>query len=155
LENATLLYKKLQNHDYIYLDTELCRRVLSTVKSKLYYDRRSVGKSVLMSSIHLGTATSSSLSLFNYFLGSCGCVVVGRPHWREIGSVVFSHCWASPAESFSGLSPAGVMTKFHFHNIGLPNLESQVPYLYSQEQNRPVITPGIGFEYHSVKHCFL
>jgi hypothetical protein len=32
-------------------------------------------------------------------------------------SVVFSCCWASPAESFSGLSPAGLLTIFYCLNI--------------------------------------
>jgi hypothetical protein len=42
------------------------RASLST-KSKLYYDRRSVGQSVLVSGTHLGHATNCSPSLFNYF----------------------------------------------------------------------------------------
>jgi hypothetical protein len=35
---------------------------------------------------------------------------VGRPLWREVGSVVFNCCWALPAQSFSGLSPAELIT---------------------------------------------
>jgi hypothetical protein len=37
-------------------------------------------------------------------------VDVGRPFWREVGSIVLSCFWASPAETFLGLSPAGLMT---------------------------------------------
>jgi hypothetical protein len=43
-----------------------------------------------------------------------------------------SCCWASPAESFSGLSPAGLMSKFYCLNIwGSPNQEGQVPVFIS------------------------
>jgi hypothetical protein len=44
-------------------------------KSKLYYDRQSVGQSVLVSGIHLGPATNFSFSL-NFFLHSCGFVIL-------------------------------------------------------------------------------
>jgi hypothetical protein len=35
---------------------------------------------------------------------------MGHPLWREVVSVVYSRCWVSPAQSFSGSSPAGFMT---------------------------------------------
>jgi hypothetical protein len=34
---------------------------------------------------------------------------VGRPLWREDESVVYNCCWSSPAQSFSGPSPAGLI----------------------------------------------
>jgi hypothetical protein len=67
----------------------------SKSKSKLYYDRQSVGQSVLVSGTLMRPATSY------------GCVGVGRPLWREVGSVVFSCSSRSPVQLFSGLSPAG------------------------------------------------
>jgi hypothetical protein len=79
-------------------------------KSKLYYDRQSVGQSVLPSDTHLGPATNFSHSLFDYFLDSFGFVDLGRPLWREVGSVVFSCCWATPAQPFSALSPTGLIS---------------------------------------------
>jgi hypothetical protein len=39
---------------------------------------------------------------------------VGRPLWREVGSVVFGCFWASSADSFSGLSPAGLWLQLKF-----------------------------------------
>jgi hypothetical protein len=36
-------------------------------KRKLYYDRRSVGQSILVAGTHLGPVTNFSPSLFNYF----------------------------------------------------------------------------------------
>jgi hypothetical protein len=50
----------------------------------------------------------------------------GRPLWRKVGSVDFSCCWTSLAQSFSGLGPAGPITIFYC-------------------LNSPVIPPVIGF----------
>jgi hypothetical protein len=71
----------------------------SKSKSKLYYDRQSVGQSVLVSSPLLGPATNFSPSLFDYSFRQF--VDAGRPLWREVGSVLFSSCRASPAQPFS------------------------------------------------------
>jgi hypothetical protein len=38
---------------------------------------------------------------------------VGRPLWREDGSVVYNYRWCSPAQSFWGLSPVGLATIFY------------------------------------------
>jgi hypothetical protein len=48
-------------------------------KSKLYYDRWSVGQSVLVSDTHRGTAIKFPPFYFNFFLDSYGVVDVGRP----------------------------------------------------------------------------
>jgi hypothetical protein len=42
---------------------------------------------------------------------NCGFVDVGRSLWREDRSVVYNHCWSSPAQSFSGPSPVGLYSK--------------------------------------------
>jgi hypothetical protein len=44
---------------------------------------------------------------------SYGLVFVGRPLWREDGSVFCIYCWPSPAQSFSGPSPLGLATVFY------------------------------------------
>jgi hypothetical protein len=44
---------------------------------------------------------------------SCGFVDVGRPLWREDGSVVYNCCWPSPEQSFSGPSRVGLVTVFY------------------------------------------
>jgi hypothetical protein len=41
------------------------------------------------------------------------CLHVGHSLWREDGSVVYSCCWPSPAQSFSGPSPVALVTKFY------------------------------------------
>jgi hypothetical protein len=40
---------------------------------------------------------------------------VGRPVWRENGSVFCICCWPLPAQSFSGPSPLGLATIFYCH----------------------------------------
>jgi hypothetical protein len=85
-----------------WLTTDYC---LSWV---LYYDRRSVGQSILEWSTLLGLTTRSLL-----LSDSCGFVDLGRPLWREDGSVLYNCCWSSPAQSFSGPSPVGLVAIFY------------------------------------------
>jgi hypothetical protein len=47
---------------------------------------------------------------------------MGRTLWREDGSVIYSCCWASPAQFFSCLIPPGLMIIFHSLNFRLPQL---------------------------------
>jgi hypothetical protein len=51
---------------------------------------------------------------------SYGLVFVGRPLWREDGSVFYVCCWPLPVQSFSGPSPLGLATIFYCHLLGLP-----------------------------------
>jgi hypothetical protein len=44
---------------------------------------------------------------------SCGFVELGRTLWRDDGSVVYNCCWPSPAQSFSGPSPIGLVAIFY------------------------------------------
>jgi hypothetical protein len=74
----------------------------------LCYDRRSAGQSVLEQSTHLGLTTRSWLLSY-----SCGFVDLGRPLWREDGSVVCNCYWSSPAQSFLGPSPVGLVAIFY------------------------------------------
>jgi hypothetical protein len=65
-----------------------------------------------------------------------GFVDVERHLWREVESVVFSCCWASPAQSFSGLSSAGLMGICYCLNfLDFLNLEGLVP-LFLSPRNR-------------------
>jgi hypothetical protein len=66
-------------HQNVLPDEAVIESIYFRSKSKLYYDRQSVGKSVLVSGNHLGLATNFSHSLSDYFLDSCGFVDVGRP----------------------------------------------------------------------------
>jgi hypothetical protein len=44
---------------------------------------------------------------------SCGFVDLGRLLWWEDGSIVYNCCWPSPAQSFSGPSPVGLVAIFY------------------------------------------
>jgi hypothetical protein len=46
--------------------------------------------------------------IFLLLLDICLFLVMGRPLWRKYGSVVYNCCWASPAQSFSGMSSTGL-----------------------------------------------
>jgi hypothetical protein len=68
-----------------------------------------------------------------YFLNTfytCWFVHEGRPLWREVGSIVFSCCRASPAKSFSRLSPSGLMSIFFCRKFKTPwTCKASFPYL--------------------------
>jgi hypothetical protein len=68
-------------------------------ESTVLYAQRPVGKSILLLSPYLGPKARCLLLSdgFGFF------VVVGPPLWWEDGSVVYSCCWSSSAQSFSGL----------------------------------------------------
>jgi hypothetical protein len=74
----------------------------------LYYGRRSVGQSVLNKAPIWGLWPD-----FYYCQDSCWFVDVGRSLWREDGSIVYSCCWPSPAQSFSGPSLVRLATIFY------------------------------------------
>jgi hypothetical protein len=50
---------------------------------------------------------------FYYCQTVCGFIYVSRSLWREDESVVYNFCWPSPAQSFSGPSPVGLVTIFY------------------------------------------
>jgi hypothetical protein len=59
-----------------------------------------------------GPVTNFSFSL-KFSLVSCRFVIV----WWEEGSVIYCCCWASSAQSLSGLSPVGLKTIFYCPNF--------------------------------------
>jgi hypothetical protein len=86
---------------------------------KLCYEQRSVGQFVFVSSTHVGPKTR--FLLFRQ-LWVCWC--------REDGSIIYSCCWSSPAQSFSSPSPAGLMTAFYFLRFETPpTWRARSPYL--------------------------
>jgi hypothetical protein len=71
--------------------------------------RLTVGPSVSLGvEPHVGLMTRYLLLFDRY-----GLVYVGRPLWREDGSVFCICCWPSPAQSFSGPSPLDLATTFY------------------------------------------
>jgi hypothetical protein len=69
---------------------------------------------------------------------------VGCLLWQEVGSVVFSFCWAPPVQPFSGPSLTGLMSIFYcFYFWNSPNI--CICIYFSLEQGGPVIPLGTGF----------
>jgi hypothetical protein len=72
---------------------------------------------------HVGPTTRS-----HFFLGICEFVEMGRPLWREDGSVVYACIWSSSSQ----LDLAELMTKFHFFRFQIsPIFRARPPYLHS------------------------
>jgi hypothetical protein len=103
-----------------------------------------VDQSVLVSSARSGPKTR-----FVLLWDICGSVDVERPLWWEKESVVYNCCWPSPAQSFSGPSPAGLITIFYCLRFETPPSGVPGPRIYiSHEQGGPVVPPGTGFPFH-------
>jgi hypothetical protein len=78
----------------------------------------------------------------------CGFVDVRRSLWRENGFDVYSWCWSSPAHSFLGPSPAGLVTIFYclwFETN--TTLRTKSPIFIPQEEVGPVVPPDIGLNW--------
>jgi hypothetical protein len=96
--------------------------------------------------LDLGPKTRVLLLSYN-----CGFLDVGRPIWREDGSVVYNCFWSSPAQSFSGPNSAGFMTIFYCLRFETPQPGRPSPHIYfTQEQGGPVISPGTGLPFRSL-----
>jgi hypothetical protein len=107
-------------------------------KSKLRYDRRSVGNSLKVS-----TPSGAPGQIF-LLLDSYGFVDMRR----EDRSVVYNCCWSSPAQLLSGQGPAGLMITFYCLRFETPQLGGLGPCTYiPQKQGGPVIFPGTGFPF--------
>jgi hypothetical protein len=108
-------------------------------KSKLCYNWWSVSQSALVSGTHLGPMTRFSITIRQLQV----CLYVVPPLYREGGSIVYNCFWASPAQSFSGLSPAGLMTMFYSLKLETPPTQRARIHIYIlQEQGGQVIPPG-------------
>jgi hypothetical protein len=94
----------------------------SKSKSKVYYDRQSVGQPVLVSGTHLGPAANSSPLAVIIFLDNYGFVDLGRPLWLEVGSRQrsLSRVWVR------GIDEDNLLPQCWDSS----NLEGQVLYLY-------------------------
>jgi hypothetical protein len=98
----------------------------SLSESELLYDWRFTGTLFVLETSPL------RLTISNFFqLNTWGHSPYVHPLWREDRSVVYNCCWPSPAQSFSGPSPAELMTTFYSQIRDSPNLQGQVPLFIS------------------------
>jgi hypothetical protein len=112
----------------------------------LYYDRRSVGQSVLVSSPHLGLMTR----FFNNVRHLRVCWYRAPSLTR--GRVCLLQLLLSlPAQSFSGPSPAGLITTFYCLRFETPpTWRTRSLYLYPPGTGWPGYSPGTGLNSISV-----
>jgi hypothetical protein len=104
-----------------------CATTGSLFRLRLFWDRLLVGQSVLVSGPR-----------FVLLSDICGLHVVGRPPWREDGSVIYSYNLLS----LSGPRPSELMTTSYCPIWDSPNPEGQVPVLYSPGTEWPSYSPG-------------
>jgi hypothetical protein len=113
---------------YVYIYWLQLQYIYQPSQVKLYYDRRSVGQSVLVSGTHLEPATNFFI-LPLIILDSYGFTYVGR---RVCSFHLFFLCWTSPAQPFTGVSPTGLKSTFYcFYFWDSLNLEGQIPVFIS------------------------
>jgi hypothetical protein len=75
---------------------------------------------------------------------NCGFADVGCSLGRKSVSAVYNCCWPSPAQSFSGPSPAGLVTVFCTLRFEItPTWKARSPYLY---------TPGTGWSSYTSRY---
>jgi hypothetical protein len=112
-------------------------------KSKLYYDRQSVGQSVLVSGTHLGTATYFSHSLFDYFLRQLQVCWCGAPYLTRSQVCTFQFLPGIASAAFLRSESYGT----HKHSLLSQFLRLAQPgrpgscFYFRQEQGSPVIPP--------------
>jgi hypothetical protein len=98
---------RLYRADRVYL---MCTPASSSSQSHIATDSQSVSLGVQP---HLGLMTRYILLFDSY-----GLVFVGRPLWREDGSVFCAYCWSLPAHFFSGPGPLGLATILYCLRFG-------------------------------------
>jgi hypothetical protein len=97
-------------------------------KSEFYYDRQSVGQSVLVSGSHLGPETNFYCFIIFGQLRICRCAAPSLARGR-VCSLHFLPGLASPV--FPGPSPVGLMTTFYCLNFETPpTWRAKFLYLY-------------------------
>jgi hypothetical protein len=104
------------------------KRRWSKSMPKFYHDRRS---SATLSWCQV--TIWGPMTRFLFPSDYCGFVNVGRSLWREDESLVYSCNWKSPAQSFSGPSPAGFITIYCLKFETPPTWRARFPYLFPTE----------------------
>jgi hypothetical protein len=103
-----------------------------------------VSHSVLVSGHHLGSETNFSFSSMEIIFRPSRFFFNGRPFSQQDGSVFYSCCWASPAQSFFCLCPTELMTVSHCLNLETsPTWKARFLYLFPPGTGSPILNPGI------------
>jgi hypothetical protein len=86
-------------------------------------------------------------TIFLLLSHSCWFVNIGRPLWREGGSIIYNCCWSSPAHSWVRV-PRGSWPYFTVSDSRHPQPGGPGPRIYiPKEQAGPVMALGTGFRF--------
>jgi hypothetical protein len=110
------------------------------MSSELLYEWRFTANHYVLATSPLRLTTSN----FIFQLNTCDY----SPHVTSFldGSVVCNCCWPSPAQSFSGQSPAGRMTAFYFLRFETPPTWGSGPRIYIPRNRVAQLYPqALGF----------
>jgi hypothetical protein len=118
-------------------------------ESESLYDWRCIANQFVLATSPLRLTTGDF-----FLLNPCGHSPYVTFSLREDGSVVYNCCWSSPAQSYSGPSPAGLMTTFYCLRFETPpTWRTRSPYSYPPGTS-PVIPPGTGFPLRATVEVF-
>jgi hypothetical protein len=116
---------------------------VSGEKQELFYDSRFTANKFVLTTRPLRLTTSN----FIFHLNNCGYSPNITTSMTRDGSVVYNCYWSSTVQSFSGPSPAGLMTILSQIRES-PNLENQVPVFISPRKKTAQLYPqGTGFHF--------
>jgi hypothetical protein len=120
-------------------------------KSKLYYDRQSVGQSILLSGTHLGPATNFSHSLFDYFCWQFPICWCGAPSLTRSRICTLQFLLGIASAAFLRSESHGIHEQsllFLFLRLPQPGGPGSC-ICFLQEQISRIIPSGIGYRFSS------
>jgi hypothetical protein len=117
---------------------ERCNFNPSQSQWELLYDWRFTANQFILATSPLRLTTSN----FIFQLNTCGYSPYVKSSLTRGWSVVYNCWWSSPAQSFSGESPTGLMTIFYCLRIeSPPTWRARSPYLYPRRKGWLSYTP--------------
>jgi hypothetical protein len=111
-------------------------------KSELFYDRRSIGQSVLVSGHHLGPATNFSFTFMEIIFKQLGGCYYGAPSLTRGWNCNLQLLLGLASAIFFGTESAGFMTKFYSQFWDIPTWRARFLCLFPPGTGWPSYTPG-------------
>jgi hypothetical protein len=142
--DLVLIYESVTYESRRMTNEESLPNELNSQDSELLYDWRFTVNQFVLATSPMGRTTSNFIFQLNtcsyspYVTSSLTTGWVCRLH----------RCWPSPAQTFSGPSPAGLLIILYSSNLRIPQPGGPGPRTYiPQEHGGPVIHTGTGFSF--------